>query len=525
TVAGVPVLAASLGNQVQREIPIIGAVAVTAVGACFLFIPWTRRSRRLLPVGSTVIAVGLTVAVFGWLDRPLSLGVMAFLSVLLGIGSYYPTYFAQRARRRTVLVVATATAASFATLSVSPLPFVRDLGLAMALGVLLSALLGMLLTWGRPSSPAEAATGTTGPTTRNASRAKRLAMGAGAVAIAAAGWVALPGIPMESSPQSFAAGLSDVDDARHVEEVLGSSGEFDVVLRGKNVTSTEALAWMRRAQQAIIAAHGDQLRPIISPPTLLSFLGSQPSTEQVDAGLRFLPRYLTSAAIRGDNEVALLSFGVRMNDLDALRELRDQVSAELPPPPPGYRAELAGLPMVAVRGHELLSQDRVASNVLGIVAAGAVLAMGLRRRIDAVRAIAAAIIATGAALAGLAALGIPLSPVTVALGSLTAAVACEFTVLLSAATGKNNLALRRSVVLATAASMAGYAVLAVSQLAVIREFGLLLAGSVLLSYLAARLVTWLTVRPDLAGPDVGSVEDSAPKASVEMNEKYVVGVR
>lgn len=504
TVSGVPVLADSLGTQVEREIPIIGGLAVLAVSGWFLFIPWARRSRRLLPVITTLLSIGLTVAVFGWLDRPLSLGVVAFLPVLLGIGSYYPTYFAQRARPRTVLVVAAATAASFTTLLLSPLPFVRDLGLTLGIGVLLSALLGLLLARFRPAPPQRSERSDKPRTrpTRAPSPAGRATVALMAVLIAAGGWAALPGMPLQSDFRTFAAGLSALDDARHVEQVLGSSGEMDVVLRGPDVTSPEALDWMRRAQQTIVADHGDAMRPVISPPTLLNFLGREPTDDQVQAGLRMLPPYLTGSVIRGDNEVALLSFGVRMDDLGALGKLRDEVNASLPPPPPGFRAEPAGLPMVAVRGNELVSDTRVAGNVLGIVAAGTVLALGLRRREDALRAMASAAIATGAGLLCLWLLGIPLSPITVAVGSLTAAVGCEFTVLLCEATRRGRPDLRRSVVLATVTSATGYAVLAVSQLAAIREFGLLLAGSVLLAYLSARCVAWLTT--SRRGPEAES---------------------
>src|SRR5581483_12032636 len=112
--------------------------ALLAVGGCFMLVPWTRRSRRLLPLATTVAAIAVTCSIFGWLGRPLSIGVVAFLSVVLGIGCYYPTYFAVRARTRTVLTVACATASAFATLMLSPLPLVRDLGLTLSMGVLLA---------------------------------------------------------------------------------------------------------------------------------------------------------------------------------------------------------------------------------------------------------------------------------------------------------------------------------------------------------------------------------------------------
>jgi hypothetical protein len=78
------------------------------------------------------------------------------------------------------------------------------------------------------------------------------------------------------------------------------------------------------------------------------------------------------------------------------------------------------------------------------------------------------------------------------LGSLTTAVGCEFTVLLSEATQRRNRALRRAVLLVTATSVVGYAVLVISGIALVREFGLLLAGAVLLALLASLCVVRLT---------------------------------
>lgn len=510
-VSGVPMIVSALGDQVRGEIPLLGGIAVLGVSACFFLVPWTRRRRRLLPVVTTLIAIGLTLATFGWLDRPVSLGVVAFLSVLLGIGSYYPTYFAQRANRRVVVAVVAASAASFATLTLSPLPFVRDLGLAMALGVLLSAGTGFLLL-GRgevASSPRPAVTdGVAQPPRR-----VRFAAAALALVIAGIGWAALPQLKIEGSLDSLAAGLPAVDDARGVEAVMGSSGELDVVLRGGNVLSPAAVAWSQQAQNVVVARHGDQMRPVVSPPGLLPFLGPSPTAEQIVAGVRLLPPYLASAVFREDNKVALLSYGVKLEDVGQLQALRDDLRTALPPPPPGFTVEMTGLPMAAVRGNELLSDGRVLSNTAGIAVAGLVLLIGLRRRGDAVRAALAAVLATGAGLCLLWLAGIALSPVTVALGSLTAAVGCEFTVLLSQAAREGSRRLRRSVALAAATSAIGYLVLLASGLAAIREFGVLLAASVLLALASA----WCVVRatsgppPPAPGPEPGTTESDAPR--------------
>lgn len=505
TVTGVPVVAAGLSEQIQRQIPLLGGIAVVAVGACFLLVPWAPIRRRLLPVASTLIAIAMTVAVFGWLDRPVSLGVVAFLSVLLGIGSYYPTYLAQRAPRRVVAAVVLATAAGFATLTLSPLPFVRDLGMTLALGVLLAAGVGAALA-GRLRRDVPPVVPAREPRAPERSRTVRVAALAGVAVIASLGWFALPGLGIDGSFQRFAAGLDEVTDAQRVEQIVGASGEVDVVLRGDGVLTREAFRWASKAHDGAIAERGDELRSVLAPSRLLPFLGADPTAAEIEAGVRLLPPYLTSAVFRSDNGMALLSFGVRFDDLNRLQKLRDGLAATLPEPPPGYRAELTGLPMAAVRGNELISEGRLAGNIAGIAAAGAVLALVLRRRSDAARAVLAAAIATGAGLAALWLAGVSLTPITAVFGSLTAAVACEFTVVLAEARRRRDRALSRSVLLAMGTSAAGYAVLALSELPAIREFGTLLAGSVLLSLAAAWVVTWAT-----AAPEIPSTPQPAPE--------------
>jgi len=490
TVAGAPDIVAELGEQARREIPLLGAVAVAAIGLCLVGVPWTPRRRdRLLPLGVTVLASGLAVAGLGWLGNAVSLGVVAFLPVLIGLGSYYTTYFVRGASTRVVLTIAAATAASFLALALSPLPFVRDLGLTFAAGVGFAVALGWLAARLRGGSAAdvEAALVRVPP---SAPRSRRLPGACAILALAAIGWAALPSVPLQTNFQDLTAGLAATEDARHVEEAIGSSGELAVVLRGENVLTPAAWRWMQAAQATVITEHGDDMRPILSPPGLFGFLGTSPTPEQIHSAYRLLPPYLSRAVINEDARVAQLSYGVRMGDLDRLARLTGELRTELPPPPKGYAAELSGLPMVAVRGYELVSADRYLLSFAGMLAAGLVLLAGLRRRTDALRSVAAASIATGIELLLIWAFGVPLNPVTVALGSLTAAVACEFTVMLAESTRRRTKGLHVVVLLAMLTSAAGYAVLGLSQLAVMRQFGLLLAISVGLSYLAARFVLW-----------------------------------
>lgn len=494
TVTGAPAVAAALADQVRREIPLLGGLAVVLIAACYFLVPWLgSRRNRLLPMAATLAGTALTLAVFGWLGRPLSLGAMAFLPILIGIGSDFPAYLVQRGARRRVLVAALASAAGFASLAISPLPFVRDLGLALAMGVVLAVAVAVAfrhhLVRAEPEQPDEPSRPRFAP-----SRAARVGLATVAVLVAGTGWVCLPWLDLRASPDELAAGLPAMAGVEHAERVLGSSGEVRLVLNGPNVLTPEALDWMRAAQNAVVVEHGSRLRPIVGLPDLLAFLGPSPTEQQILAAARLLPSYLVGTVATPDGKAATISFGIELQDLSDQQRLIDAVRAALPPPPPGFEADVAGLPVVAARGYELVSGDRYLANSAGIVAAGLVLLIGLRRRSDAVRAVAAAVLATGWGLGVLAALGLSLSPLTVALGSLTTATACEFTVLLA---GERRRRQRRTVAVAALAAAVGYATLLASGLVVIRDFGLLLSATVLLSLAAAHLVLLIIPRrPD-----------------------------
>ncbi|RHW28519.1 RND transporter [Nocardioides immobilis] len=519
TVTGMPVVAAGLGDQVRREIPVLGLVGFGLIAACYLLIPWLLpRRARLLPLMATTAATLIVLAGFGWLNRPLSLGVVAFLPLVLGTGSDFPAYLVRGAQRRQVVVAALAAAAGFGSLGLSSIPFVRDLGLSLAAGVLVATGLGVLLSLrtrpDRLDQPGGDEDAGTAPAKKQAGGRARLVLMTAAIVCAVAGWVALPGLSIESQPEKLAAGSPAIADARHAEEVIGSAGEVQILVRGDDVLSGETLAWMTEVHDVVVRRYGDRLHPVVSPVTLLAFLGESPTPEQIRAGLAQVPPYLRAAAIRSDGQQAVFSYGIGLDDVEDQRRLLDDLRASIPDPPDGVTVDLAGLPVVTARSYELVSAHRYLESVVGITAAGLVLLVGLRRRSDALRAVLAAALATGWGFAGAWALGVPLTPLTIALGSMATATACEFTVLLGTATGSQAKPLRRSVLVAALAAASGYIALTFSGLAVIRDFGLFLAATVALSLLAAHVVR-------LALPSRRAAASVAPETQISKEEVLV----
>lgn len=486
TITGAPVVAAGLADRGRAELPVLGAVAIGAVGLIFLVVGWTRRRRsRLRPIASALVGTAATLACFGWAGQPLSLGVVAFLPILLGIGSDFPLYLSRGKADRAVLVTALAAMLGFGSLALSPLPFVRELGIALAMGILLTVVTALALRWflGPVSEPETRAPGHVEKALRRPRTAVTRAVATAVLVVSAGfGWVALAGLAVEAQPDELAAGLPELDDARYAEDLLGSAGEISLVIKAKDVTAPEVLAWSQEAQNRIVTRLGDRVHPVLSVADLLRFLGAEPTAEQIKAAVAVMPRYLTSAVLRSDRAQGVVVLAVEFDDVAELGTLIDELDAAVGTPPDGVDVNAVGLPVSAARGLELVGEGRLWINLTGIGLAGGAIWIGLRSRGDALRAVVTVAAATGwVALLAAATTG-ALNPLTIALGSLVTATGCEFSVMLRRGADL------RAVGTAALAGTTGYLVLALSELAVLRDFGLLLASGVLCSFAAALIV-------------------------------------
>ncbi len=492
TVTGVPAITSALADKARQELPTLAAIALVAVATVLMVAPWSRSRRsRLRPLAAAVTGAALTIAILGWVQPTLSLGVVAFLPILLGIGSDFPLYLSQAGSPRRPILAGLAAAAGFASLVLTPLPFVRELGLALALGVTITLAVALVLR--RFAGVAEAEPDSVPGVIdkrQNGPRWLRIGSLLVGLGVATLGWGALPHLPIQSDPKELVRGLPELQDARYAERVLGSSGEVNVVLRGPNALSPAALRWADEVEDVAVDRYGQHLQAVMTLPRLLRFLGEDPSPSQIRAGVSLLPDYLTSAVVTPDRGTAVMTLGVDLRSVQRQRELLSHFRADLPPPPSGYQAEVVGLPVVAGRGLEAIAHGRYLGNLGGVLAAGLVLAIGLRRRTVALRAVTTVVFATGWVLALVWALGGALNPLNVAIGSLTTATGCEFAVMLSRTASSRERIMWRSVGTAAAAGTVGYLVLALSDLAVLQDFGLLLAASVTCSFLASILIAW-----------------------------------
>jgi len=292
-------------------------------------------------------------------------------------------------------------------------------------------------------------------------------------------------------------------DLRTLERVTGVSGEIDVTVRGADVATPRTVSWMTAYESALLGHYGyveqrgcahATLCPALSLPDLFATQsGALPAGDgtalgqaQITALLRAVPAYFSQAVITPDHREATLAFGIRLMPLARQQVVIDYMRSHLHPPP-GVRAALAGLPVLAAQANAALSSAprRLLTLLAGLLAVGLMLALVLRRPGRVLAPMIPIVLATGWSSLVVFLIGIPLNPMSATLGTLVIAISTEFSVLLSercaqerAAGHAPREALARTfrstgaAVLASGiTAIAGFGVLVFSDITMLRDFG------------------------------------------------------
>jgi predicted RND superfamily exporter protein len=514
TVTGVPVLADSLTDELAGSTLrlLLVAVFVMALVLALLF----RARLRLLPL---VLGLGSVAIVFGALSvlgLPLTMASIAVLPVLLGLAVDYAIQFQAGARRAAIGTAALATAVGFLLLLLSPVPMVRGFGALLVAGVGVAFVLALTagtavltLAGRRRSSEGSLARSLRGAgELLNHVRLPRLRLPAllwrrprevlvVGLALAACGWLLDARIGIESSlPRLVPQSLGAVRDIDALQRETGTAGEVDVLVEGPDLTDPAVIAWMRDYQHDVLLRNGytasegcgqAALCPALSLPDLFRTPELSATREQIRALLDAVPPYLSQAAITSDRRTAVLAFGLRLQSLEGQRAVVEDMRARLKPPA-GVRATVAGLPVLAADANHAMSDPlrRALVALAGLLAVGLVLLGVYRVWERAWVPLVPIALATGWSALVLWLVGVPLNPLSAALSALVIAISTEFSVLLCArfyaeraagadvpaALAETYRSTGAAVLASGVTAIAGFAVLIASDIAMLRDFGL-----------------------------------------------------
>jgi uncharacterized protein len=330
-----------------------------------------------------------------------------------------------------------------------------------------------------------------------------------AVVLAIGGWVAGTRTEVVSDLRELVPGdvleRADVDE---LQDETGVSGELNVIVTAEDLTDPAVVAWMADLKERVLARGGfggefpsceaAQICPQIALSDLFTDGAGGLDRQRIRAVLEAVPEYFSQAVITPPSEggegerAANIAFGIRVMPLDEQKTLIDAIRTEIDPPgtendpPPGVEARVAGLPALAADANAELSDSRYLLTLAGLAAVALILIAVYRSARRALVPLIPIALATGWSALVLWAMGIALNPMSATLGALVIAIATEFSVILSARFNEERAAghsvgeaLRRTYARTGAAVLAsgltataGFAVLILSEIRMLRDFGL-----------------------------------------------------
>jgi uncharacterized protein len=335
---------------------------------------------------------------------------------------------------------------------------------------------------------------------------------AAGLVLAALGW----GLDTQTTVQTDIAklvpqDLSSLRALNALERTTGVGGEIDLMVSSNALTKPATIEWMSAYQTAVLQHFGyspargcgkARLCPAFSLPDLFSTqaaanvragAGKAPkqtklTQAQVTALLGAIPPYFSQDVITPDRRVATLAFGIRLMSLTEQQRVIEAMRARLHPPA-GVSAQLVGLPVLAAKSAAEVSSPlrRVETLLASLAVVALVLLLAFRGDVRrALVPLAPVALASGWSALVLFAVRVPLNPMSVTLGALVIAISTEFGVLLSERHRQERLAghdtieaLRRAyrrtgaaVAASGVTAIAGFGVLALSDIRMLRDFGL-----------------------------------------------------
>ena len=530
----------AISNSLGNNITILLGLSVIVMIVILLV---TFRVRwRLLSLLMVGISALWTFGLMGYFSIPLTMATMAILPILIGLGIDYSIQFHNRyqeeiTRSKSVgkaIITSVsrmfpvaglallATIIGFITLYISDVPMIQDFGIILAIGMVLSYMVGLFLLHsivylGDRKAPIDrlrkVSRKASGRIEHVLSRIAKLAINNTlpvfliALIFAIAGGVVDHWLPTNTDYEELMPqDIAELKELRDLRELLGSGGSIRFMVEADDVTSPEALSWMKKHQDEALALH-PELISVNSLAVLVSEAagGVIPATQQIEQILENAPPLYLEQVVSSDHRMASLSFSIQHVPLeetyDILQHMKDTAQ-----PPTGVQISPVGSLSLGASTMDAVVGTRFTMNLICLGAVFVVLLLVYRRFSSPIFTI----IPAGAVIAwsslDMYLIGIPLSPLTAVLGVIIIGICTEFMVLLMGRyeeEKRQGLSPRdamvtalskigRAIVATALTTLGGFGVLIASDFVLVRDFGIVTVLGVFLS-----LVITITVMPGL----------------------------
>jgi hydrophobe/amphiphile efflux-3 (HAE3) family protein len=578
---GAAVLLKDINDYLKGGMLTLGAIAIGIMMLILLVLFDVRW--RLLPLAVVLVGVVWAFGLAGYLGIPLTLVTISGLPVMLGVGIDYAIQMHARVEEEVVidhadhpiqetarnlgpalLVVTFDAIFAFAALHFAKVPMIRDFGLLLAVGIAaicLCSIIGPLAALGirEYRSPTKSRDYREGALGRLVVKLGSLsakfgpALIIGSVLIFVGGVLVEDKLEIQTDPIAWVNPDTDaVRNIHAIEEQAGISSELGIYVVSKDPFSDKTVKFVDRFSAEQLKRYGPDttgpksvLANASSIVNLVSYLTEVPGTKAVPptgAEVRQVydvaPAGIQKSTVSEKGRALNLIFATTPASLAkravVVNEIRDTVQ-----PPEGIRATPSGLAVVGVGLLDNLEANRIELTYLAILFVFLFLAIRLRSVVRSLLSLVPVLIAVGAASLFAYFSGFTLSPMTAVGGPLVVAACTEFTSLIllrfieerrRGLTPKQAVDVAasrtgRAFIVSALTAIAGVAVIALSSLPLLRDFGIIVAVNVAVALLSALVVlppmlvwadkrNWvsrgLVDRPEVPMLEVPELDDRPP---------------
>jgi len=556
TVTGAPVLLAQINDYLKGGMLSLGLIAIVIMTIILLVlfdVRWRLLPLGVIVIGviwafglagylgiplSLVTIAGLPVMLGIGIDYAIQMHARVEEEVIID-HSPHPIQETARNLCPALLVVTFDAVFAFSAVRFAKVPMIREFGLLLSVGIAVicfASIIVPLATLGirEYKSPTKAKDYREGFLGRLTVRLGSLPMwlapflAVASLAIFFGGAAVEEKLELQTDPVQWVDQDSQaIKDFRTVEAQTGSSSELGIFIRSDDVFSAETIDFVGQVAASGLEEFPAELIGASSLVTTVDYLLDVPGAEvvnprpqDVEAAFDVAPEAikrstLTLESTEADPDAGAMNLIFRYGpgSLEErkviVNDIRSAIAvgADTPTaPPPGVEATPSGLAVVGVGLLENLEANRILLTYLAILFVGLFLAVRLRSVTRSLLSLVPVLIAVGAASLVAYVFDLKLSPMTAVGGPLVVAACTEFTSLILLRfleERRRGLSPREAVDVAAArtgrafivsglTAISGVAVIATSQLPLLRDFGLIVAMNV-----AVALTSALVVLPPL----------------------------
>ena len=536
---GVPALLDTINNYLKGgmfTLTLIAAALMILILALAFSVRW-----RLLAFATVAIGLLWAFGLIGYLGIPITLGSIAGLPILMGIGIDYAIQMHSRIEEEVVLdraahpiqatarnlgpallVVTFDAVFAFCALLFAKVPMIREFGELLVVGIIavcVFSIIGPLAVLGirEYRSPTKGKDFSGGKLSKfvvflgSSPQKVAIPFAIASLCVFAGGLIVEGHLTLQTDPIQWVNQHSPaIEGINQLMAGTGSENELGVVVATNQPFSDQTVQYIASLSDNIQSKYNSVVFPAIGLVNFVDQLVTIPGTTPIHpTGAQVLQAYnaappaIKNLMVANNGQEMNVVFRARTSSLSSLQPVVQYLShPQNLAIPSGMNVAPGGIAVVGVGLLENLARSRLLLTYLAIGFVGIFLMIRLRSLIRALLSLVPVLIAVGAVSLVAFVLSLKLSPMTAVAGPLVVAVCTEFTSLIllrfveergrglepRAAVDMTAARTGRAFLVSAMTAICGIGVMATSSMPLLRGFGIIVAMNVSVALLCALII-------------------------------------